>query len=61
MSEKEVDPKSIYKKRLFNAKGYVMFWEIHVKKYPDPFALNMLEVAKKILLKTEKEIEKLNE
>lgn len=42
-----------------NAKGYVMFWEIHVKKLPDPFALSMLEVAKKILLKTEKEIEKL--
>lgn len=42
-----------------NAKGYVMFWEIHVKKHPDPFAVNMLEVAKKILLKTEKEIEKL--
>lgn len=42
-----------------NAKGYVMFWEIHVKKHPDTFALNMLEVAKKILLKTEKEIDKL--
>jgi hypothetical protein len=58
----EIDPykiQAIYKKRLFNAKGYVMFWEIHIKKYPDPFALNMLEVAKKILLKTEKEIEKL--
>lgn len=46
----------IYRKRLFNAKGYVMFWEIHVKKYPDEFALKMLEVAKKILEKTEKEI-----
>lgn len=42
-----------------NAKGYVMFWEIHVEKHPDDFALKMLEVAKKILEKTEKEIEKL--
>jgi len=48
-----------YKKRLFNAKGYVIFWEEQIKKYPDEFALNMLEVAKKILIKTEKEIEKL--
>jgi hypothetical protein len=50
-----------YKKRLFNAKGYVIFWEEQIKKYPDEFALNMLEVAKKILIKTEKEIEKLND
>lgn len=42
-----------------NAQGYVIFWQEHVKKLPDPFAVNMLEVAKKILLKTEKEIEKL--
>ena len=58
----ENDPykiQAIYKKRLFNAKGYVMFWEIHVKKYPDDFALKMLEVAKKILIKTEQEIDKL--
>ena len=58
----ESDPykiQAIYKKRLMNAKGYVIFWEIHVKKYPDKFALNMLEVAKKILIKTEQEIEKL--
>jgi len=32
-----------------------------LEKQPDPFALNMLEVAKKILLKTENEIIKINE
>ena len=42
-----------------NAKGYVMFWEIHIKKHPDTFATSMLEVAKKILIKTENEIQKL--
>lgn len=60
----ENDPykiQSIYRKRLFNARGYVMFWEIHVKKYPDEFALKMLEVSNKILKTTEQEIEKLNE
>ena len=51
----------IYRRRLMNAKGYVMFWEEHVKKLPDQFALNMLEVSKKILSKTEKEIEKLKQ
>lgn len=51
--------KRIYAKRLMNATGYVMFWEIHVEKHPDDFALKMLEVAKKIKEKTKKEIEKL--
>jgi len=51
--------KRIYAKRLMNAKGYVMFWEIHIKKHPDTFATSMLEVAKKILIKTENEIQKL--
>ena len=58
----EIDPYKIdciYRKRLMNAKGYVMFWEEHVKKLPDAFATSMLEVSKKILLKTEKEIDKL--
>jgi hypothetical protein len=50
--------KRIYSRRLMNAKGYVLFWEEHVKKLPDEFALSMLEVSKKILLKTEKEAEK---
>lgn len=49
----------IYGKRMMNAKGYVIFWEEHVKKLPDPFALKMLEVAKTILAKTEKQIEDL--
>ena len=40
-----------------NAKGYVIFWEEHVKKYPDKFATDMLVVAKKILTKTESKIE----
>ena len=61
MEDESYKLKRIYGKRLMNAKGYVMFWEIHVEKHPDQFALNMLEVAKKILLKTQKEIEKLNE
>ena len=57
----ETDPAKIdriYGRRLMNAKGYVMFWEEHVKKLPDEFALNMLEVAKKILKTTEREREK---
>ena len=58
----EEDPhkiRKIYGKRLMNAKGYVMFWEIHIKKHPDDFALKMLEVAKKILIKTQEEIDKI--
>lgn len=40
-----------------NAKGYVIFWEEHVNKLPDEFALKMLEVARTVLLKTEKQYE----
>lgn len=42
-----------------NAKGYVIFWQEHVKKYPDKFAIDMLEVSKKILEKIENKINKL--
>lgn len=58
----ETDPykiQAIYKKRLMNAKGYVIFWQEHVKKYPDKFALDMFEVSKKILEKIENKINKL--
>jgi hypothetical protein len=51
--------KAIYGKRLMNAKGYVIFWQEHVKKYPDKLALTMLKVAETTLEKIEKEIEKL--
>lgn len=44
-----------------NAKGYVIFWEEHVKKYPDKFAIDMLAVAKKILTKIENKIEKIED
>ena len=48
--------KSIYSKRLMNAKGYVIFWKEHVNKYPDKLALTMLKVAETTLQKIEKEI-----
>lgn len=48
----------IYKRRLMNAKGYVLFWEEHVKKLPDEFAIKMYDLSKKILEITEKEVEK---
>ena len=60
MNSEEYKIEQIYRKRLMNAKGYVMFWEEHVKKLPDEFALKMLEVAKKILTNTEKKLEELN-
>ena len=43
-----------------NAKGYVIFWQEHVKKYPDKLALTMLKVAETTLEKIEKEIDKLD-
>jgi hypothetical protein len=51
--------KETYKKRLMNAKGYVIFWQEHVKKYPDKLALTMLKVAEAALEKIENEIKKL--
>lgn len=49
----------IYKKRKFNAEGYIIFWKEHVKKYPDKLAVEMLKVAEKIHEKILSEIEKL--
>jgi hypothetical protein len=43
-----------------NANGYVIFWQEHVKKYPDKLAMTMLKVAETTLEKIEKEIEKLD-
>jgi len=52
----EFQIEQIYKKRLMNAKGYVIFWKEHVKKYPDDLALTMLKVAETTLQKIEKRI-----
>ena len=52
----DYDIRAIYSKRLMNAKGYVIFWQEHVKKYPDNLALTMLKVAETTLKKIEKEI-----
>ena len=60
MSCSDYQIKTIYGKRLMNAKGYVIFWKEHVRKYPDKLALTMLKVAETTLEKIEKEIDKLD-